>query len=371
LHWAKARGHWAGILFGFGLWTAYGLFSAALTHYRYSFSKHPISWPGALFIEGSYAYACALLTPLVIWLAQRFPLQRPTLLRNLSIHLLATCVFSISASLLWDLVNHHGAFDYGRFSLVLRFRSMDFGLDFAFLLYWLIVLFHSALEYYRRYEAGLVQTANLNAQLARAQLQALKMQLHPHFLFNTLHTISELIHEDPNAAERMIVGLSQLLRMSLDTSSDLEVPLHEELRFVELYLNIERARFESRLQVEVDIPDELRDALVPSLILQPLIENSIKHGIAHRRDGGKILIRAQKEHDSLELMVRDNGTGLPLVNGMGTVREGVGLGTTRARLEKLYGRNHTLYFIRRPGAGAEVTIRMPLKLNSMVLEHAQ
>lgn len=351
------------ILLGFALWTIYGVFSSVLTHYRTSLSTKKLTWWEVIYFEGSYAYAAGVLSPLVILLAKKFPLRRPKLARNLAVHVAGTFFYSFFASLIWDFANSRGAFYKGQFSLPKLFTSMDWGLDFAVLLYWIIVLLHYAVDYYGRYQAGLVEAADLNAQLARAQLQALKMQLHPHFLFNTLHAISELIHEDPSGAERMVVGLSQLLRLSLETSADIEVPLQQELRFVELYLDIERTRFETRLQVHMDIENGLRDALVPNLILQPLVENSIKHGIANRRDGGEIVLSALLDNGTLVLTVRDNGTGLA-THGNGTYHEGVGLGTTRARLEKLYGRNQSLYFIRRPNAGAEVSIRLPLKFRT-------
>lgn len=351
------------ILLGFALWTIYAIFSAVLTHYRASFGPKKLTWWDTFYFEGTYAYCAGALSPLVILLAKKFPLRRPQLARNLVIHVGGTFCYSFFASLSWDFINSRGAFYKGQFSLQRLFSSMDWGLDFAVLLYWIIVLLHYAVDYYGRYEDGLVETANLNAQLARAQLHALKMQLHPHFLFNTLHAISELIHEDPGGAERMVVGLSQLLRLSLETSSDIEVPLQQELRFVELYLDIERTRFETRLQVHMEIESGLREALVPNLILQPLVENSIKHGIANRPDGGEIILSAHQDNGMIVLTVRDNGNGLTS-NANGTYREGVGLGTTRARLEQLYGRNQSLYFVRRPQAGAEVSIRLPFKMHT-------
>lgn len=353
---------WANWLLGFGLWTVYAIFSSALTHYRMAFSHKPLTWGQALYIEGSYAYAAALLSPLVIQLAKRFRLQRPHLWRNIAVHIAATFAFSMAASFAWDFLTSRGAFSGGSFAPARLFSAMDWGLDFGVLLYWIIVLLHYAVDYYRRYEAGLVAAADLNSQLAHAQLQALKMQLHPHFLFNTLHAISELVYEDPSAAERMIVGLSQLLRLSLETS-DIEVPLSQEMRFVELYLDIERTRFETRLVVDLEIEDRLKEALVPHLILQPLVENAIKHGIAHRSDGGRILLKATVDQDALVLSVSDNGSGLP-ANANGNYREGIGLGTTRSRLEKLYGASQSLYLFRH-AAGVDVVIRLPLKLRSM------
>jgi LytS/YehU family sensor histidine kinase len=210
----------------------------------------------------------------------------------------------------------------------------------------------------------------LNAQLAQAQLQSLKMQLHPHFLFNALHSISELIHSDPLAAERMVVGLSDLLRRSLANSSTLEVPLRSELELTELYLEIEKMRFDERLSVEIRVTDETRDALVPNLILQPLVENAIKHGISRRPGQGRLVIESDRSGDILVITIRDNGAGLDTEKG--PIVEGVGLTTTRARLAKLYGTRQSFHFLRRPG-GTEAVMKLPFKIDSTLKvphEHA-
>jgi len=245
--------------------------------------------------------------------------------------------------------------------------SLSWGVAEGAPFYWLIVFIQNAGYYHQRYLAGLATTSELNAQLARAQLHSLKMQLHPHFLFNTLHAISELLHENTYAAERMVLGLSQLLRMSLDTSTSIEVPLRQELRFTEIYLEIEKMRFDERLEIEMDIDADVQDAMVPNLILQPLLENAIKHGISKRPGHGKIELSAKRVNGSLLIAIRDNGAGCDPERT--PLRDGIGLGTTRARLEKLYGSRQTFRFVRSQGTGAEAVIRLPLRIEEMGVSH--
>jgi LytS/YehU family sensor histidine kinase len=184
--------------------------------------------------------------------------------------------------------------------------------------------------------------------------------LHPHFLFNTLHTITALVHEDPERAEHTIARLSELLRLFLATSSIQEVSLREELRILDLYLEIERTRFEDRLSVHFDVPHELRDAMVPNLVLQPLVENAIRHGVGRKSGVGWISIAAEKYGETLVLRVTDNGEGLQQVDGR-RPESGKGLAITRGRLESLYGSGQSLVLRSLPTGGAEARIAMPLR----------
>jgi LytS/YehU family sensor histidine kinase len=238
------------------------------------------------------------------------------------------------------------------------FRSIEEDFDTLALLYSVIVLLDLSFVYYRRYQQGLVNAANLQTQLAQAQLRALKMQLHPHFLFNTLHTITALVHEDPELAERTIARLSELLRLFLANSAIHEVPLGEELRILDLYLEIERTRFEDRLSVHFDVPPDLRGAMVPSLVLQPLVENSIRHGIGKRSAPGRICVSAERYDDTLLLRVVDNGVGLREA-GMYSGQAGMGLAITRGRLVSLYAEKQSLILRDVQTGGAEVRITLP------------
>ena len=202
--------------------------------------------------------------------------------------------------------------------------------------------------------------SRLEAQLARAQLQVLRMQLHPHFLFNTLNTISALVHKDVRAADRMLALLGDLLRDSFEKLGAQEVALKQELNFLERYLEIEKARFQDRLIVRTEIASETLDALVPNLILQPLVENAIRHGISRRSGTGSIEVRAWREDGMLAVRIRDDGPGLPSEAVMAS-RGGVGLANSQARLEQLYGRAHRFDLTNRPEGGLDVTLAIPFR----------
>jgi sensor histidine kinase YesM len=226
--------------------------------------------------------------------------------------------------------------------------------------YWAILGVIYAFNYYRKYRQHELKASHLETQLAQAQLQALKMQLHPHFLFNTLHAISSLMRKDVEAADSMITRLSDLLRLTLENTGVQEVTLRQELEFLERYLEIEQTRFRDRLQVRMEIEPDTLDARVPNLILQPLVENAIRHGIAPRSAPGWIEIRAARDGETLQLQVRDNGPGLPPI-GQPTLKEGVGLANTRARLEQLYGAAQNFELSNREEGGLLVSLTLPFR----------
>jgi len=222
----------------------------------------------------------------------------------------------------------------------------------------LAVLAFYAGRYYHESRERDLRESRLAAQLAGAELDVLRMRLQPHFLFNTLHTVSALMQEDVEAARRVLTLLSDLLRLSLDRAESNEVALSDELTFLESYLEIQRARFRDRLTVRFGVPEVVESALVPSLLLQPLIENAIRHGIEPRGTGGVIVVQAAKEGSSLALEVCDDGPGL----STGTPqREGLGLSNTRARLEALYPGQHAFALENVPGGGLRVRIRIPFR----------
>jgi len=221
-----------------------------------------------------------------------------------------------------------------------------------------------AREYFRRYQTRKEQAirlqahaAQLQAQLAEARMTALRMQINPHFLFNTLHAISTLVERDPRGVRRMVARLSELLRHTLDGGAEPEVRLEEEFEFLRRYLEIMQVRFQGRLETELAADPAILGALVPNLILQPLVENAIKHGTGELMGTGRIEVGARREGDRLTLTVRDNGPGLR--DPEGAVAEGVGLRNTRARLEELYGGEQSLSL--RPAEGGRVVaeIRLP------------
>jgi sensor histidine kinase YesM len=227
-------------------------------------------------------------------------------------------------------------------------------------IYLLIALTSYALRYYRQYREGQLKTLQLESQLSLAQLQALKMQLHPHFLFNTLHSISALLNKDADAARKMITRLGDFLRLTLENSGSQEVTLEQEMAFLVCYLEIERIRFQNRLVTRMDIAPETLDAKLPNLILQPIVENAIRHGIAPRSTPGFIEIEAKHQNGSLRIQVRDNGPGLSTHRTSENLfRKGLGLANTKTRLERLYGAVHLLDLTNNPDGGLIVTLEIP------------
>jgi sensor histidine kinase YesM len=228
--------------------------------------------------------------------------------------------------------------------------------------YGLIVAIVHAWDYYQRYEENARRNSQLEAQLVQAQLQALKMQLHPHFLFNTLNSISALLREDVEAADAMVARLGDFLRLTLDSAGAQEVTLREELSFLECYLEIEQVRFQDRLSTRMEVDPQILDARVPNLILQPIIENAIRHGVACTAKPGRIEIRATRRNDSLLVQVKDNGPGISTSGGPRKEGgEGVGLSNTRARLERLYGGAHRLELANVSEGGLLVTLEIPFE----------
>jgi sensor histidine kinase YesM len=300
----------------------------------------------------------ALLTPGIAYAARRFPLGRKRWAFSISTHIAAGVAFALAVKLLWDVamlplyytpwIAH---FSWGVFR-----RSLLAGLQVNVLLYWVVVIGITAIDHARRYRNSAIETAELRAQLAEAQLQMLRIQLDPHFLFNTLHSISELVHADPDTADLMIANLSDLLRHSLARRDRHEVLLSEEIEFVRLYLDIQCRRFQNRLAVRYEIGGAAADAQIPAMILQPLVENSIRHAIAPRRCGGVVLIRAGLEGPQLVLEVEDLG-GQPAAP---PAVEGVGLSNTRKRLERMYSGSHRFELL--PGSeGLRVRVTLPYR----------
>jgi two-component system, LytTR family, sensor kinase len=219
-------------------------------------------------------------------------------------------------------------------------------------------------SYNRRFKERELQTADLKNELSQAQLRALQMQLQPHFLFNTLNSISALTYKNPKDANAMIAQLSELLRVLLAKEPDQEITLEEELSFLQTYLGIEQVRFQDRLNLDFNIEPETLKAYIPSLILQPLVENAIRHGISKRKGKGIIKINSKKIDENLMVQVNDNGLGLPVNSRGGFVfNEGIGLKNTRNRLQKLYGSRHFfgIWTDEKDKGGVEITIIIPLR----------
>lgn len=343
-----------------GLWTFYGTLMSVQVHYKYALANYHMSWGSVFKAEMPFAHLWALATPFVLMIGRRFPITSHRWLRNGALHLLAAiCVASVIKTT-WDFTALHFVMpEKVPASLEQLGKSVVSTLDYGILNYSLVLLCQTAIDYYRQYEAGRRKTSELEAQLSQARLQALRMQLHPHFLFNSLHAISELVHQDPATAERMIARLSEFLRLTIEHDGAAEVTLRQELDFLERYLEIEKIRFEERLQIDFQIDPGALGARVPHLILQPLVENALRHGLARRVDGGLLRVACEKENGDLWMRVFDNGPGADADDA--GLEEGVGLSNTRRRLEQLYGAEQKLELANLEKGGFEVAIRIPYR----------
>ena len=346
----------------FGCFTLVGLMFAGQWYVGYTANGYPITWTQVLTWGLTEWELWALLAPFILVLTRRFYIDRQNRYRTVPVHIALGLGFSFVHIVLHAAAEQWTTWAWGPDEQMTFSTSLYHLLTKKFhinlLTYFVIVGVSHAVEYYRRYQERERTTAQLEAQLSRAALHALKMQLHPHFLFNTLNTISALIHRDPRAADRMVARLGDLLRLTLDGQGVEEVPLKEELEFLEKYLEIEQTRFHDRLSIELEIDPASLDARLPNLLLQPLVENAIRHGISARPGAGRIEIRARRENGALLLAVRDDGLGLP-ADWQTSTSFGVGLANTRARLAQLYGAHHTFTLANMPGGGLEVAIAIP------------
>ncbi|HZR25189.1 MAG TPA: histidine kinase [Vicinamibacterales bacterium] len=335
---------WLGVFTG---WTALALFFAVSSSLTYRSTGRPGNW--ALSIERSLLewWLWALLTPVVVWLARRFSFSRRRWMRALVVHVAAGIVIAV--------VKTQG--DRAGFAWLTGMKPylLVSTVALQFSIYLAIVAAAHGLVYYERSR----ERDHLAARLADARLQLLSMQLQPHFLFNTLNTIAELVHDDPDGADRMIASLSDLLRKTLELGPAQEIPLGAELELLERYLDIQRARFGDRLRVGMTVGDDARAAAVPVLLLQPIVENAIRHGLAEHIAAGRIHIDAHRQGDRLVITVEDDGPGLPAAAA--PHKERVGLGNTRARLEALYGTDHRLELTNAVTRGARVSLEIPFK----------
>ena len=321
-------------------------------------------------IEGSLElvdwYIWAACTPLVIGLAKRFPLTGPRLARHIALHTIVSLMMAPLASVaeyflslgLLRFVFHITGPDVHRF-------VSSFGVGVLFmsftgiLTYWLVVGLYQSMHFYQVAMERQTRAAQLETQLSHAELENLKSQLHPHFLFNSLHTIGILMQEDVDAASHLLVCLGDLLRMALERREN-EITLQSELEFVGKYLEIEQTRFHDRLKVHMDVPPDLLAVYVPSLVLQPLVENAIKHGISVDSAAGRLEIAAQRHNGRVRLCVRDDGPGPAPAPGS-RLRLGVGLTNVQSRLKQLYGDESSLELTGGDGRGCEAIITMPLR----------
>lgn len=335
----------------FAVWTFLAAFSASQTVVYLAQRGQPIVWGDLL--PGRFAdwYTCALFTPLFVWLGSRYPIDRQSWRITLPLMLVVTSVCVVIKYAVLVSIEH---------ALGLNLRA-SFGSELSrnfaneSMAFWAVIGIVHAFEFNRRYREREITAADLRARLSEAQLEALRSQIHPHFLFNTLHGISTLMHRDVDAADRMLTRLSDLLRLTMQHRDRNEISLRDELALVEHYIEIMRIRFGDRLTVRQRVGSETLDALVPQFLLQPLVENALDHGIARTTGPGTIEISATAKDDTLEIAISDNG----LHSSGARKKSGIGLANTRRRLEQLYGQSQSISLEKLPDRGTRVTVAIP------------
>jgi signal transduction histidine kinase len=358
--WPKRSTQW---LFIFGGWTLPGLYFAIQVYLQHVYEARPITLAQALIRGTVFWLLWVISSPLILWLARTFPIPRREWLDGLLFHAPAGFIFSFAHLLLYVVISSRliqGVWPYSIPAVLAEFQPVFLSsIAWWSLIYWMVLLTIYAFDYYNRYQEGQIRASRLETELAQSQLAALKMQLHPHFLFNTLNSISALMREDVEAAEAMIARLGEFLRMTLRNSGEQETTLEQELKFLECYLEIERLRFQDRLTTCIEAEPETMDARVPNLFLQPIVENAIRHGVARRTSEGVVAISARRASGKrLRVEVRDNGPGLRQALG---VADGVGLANTRSRLRRLYGDDHNFAMMNAAEGGLVVTLEIPLQ----------
>lgn len=302
-------------------------------------------------------YLWALLSPAMYWLVARGPIEMAHWPRSAAVYILAGVAI---AALKYGL-DYLASLLFSENPISLSLPSFIYRFYANFMTYWVIIAVVHAIEYGRKYRDRQLRASQLEAKLAQVQLEVLRMQLQPHFLFNTLHAISTLMHRDANAADRMLAQLGDLLRLTIDKIGIQEVSLKEELDFLRSYLEIEETRFQDRLTVTLEIEAETLDARVPNLILQPIVENSIRYAVAPRTASARVLVSSHRAAGRLHLSVRDDGPGIDEPEAGPT--EGIGLSNIRARLEQWYGPDHDLSFQNHPDGGLVVTLSIPYRVD--------
>jgi two-component system, LytTR family, sensor kinase len=329
-------------------------------------------WHDELRIYLAQFWSWALLTPAIVLLDRRLPYAGKALGRRLGAHILASLFFTEIYFFLFTTIRALFAvtpWSSLRPSQIFSPSVVGWQL-WCWLIYWIILGGIQAYQYYQRYMNSELRLERLEHSYSEARLNALRMQLDPHFLFNALNTISSHVERDPKLTRRMIEHLGDLLRMSLESKDRQEVPLAEELAFLEHYLEIQKIRFGDQLRVVMDIAPEVKYAAVPSMFIQPLVENAIRHGISRRAAGGTLVVRAKPLGDRLEIRVMDDGVGLPLGWTLED-SEGLGLSITRQRIAGLHPNGASRFVVKnRAEGGTEVEVSLPLHLGDVANERA-
>src|SRR6266487_2387755 len=356
-------------------WTLVSIIFAGISYAAAIGENHKeFGFVSALRLNLVQFYVWAILSPLVFRFSRRFPIElRPLNVRNLCLYFPALISFAgihqaLHLAVLWSISTRWRQKYPALMDCYRAYFAFGFYIDLIIAL--LIVIAVHALLYYQNFRASELAQSSLKPQLAQAQLRALKMQLHPHFLFNTLHSISSLVLEDPPKANSMIARLGDFLRLTIDNSDQQLVTLKEETEFLRCYLDIEQVRFGDRLTVTFELEPQTLSAQVPHLILQPMVENAIQHAIAPRSARGHINIEAKRLNSLLRVAISDNGPGIAS-NGDLLRSEGVGLSNVRARLHQIYGSDFRFELMNRKDGGLTVVMEIPFRREADFLNERQ
>jgi sensor histidine kinase YesM len=357
-------------------WTLVGLIYFGQNVTRRFYWDDPNPWQDLRYWMANI-YISALLTPLIVWAGRRWPIEPLNLPRLIGLHFLLSLAWSTSRLLL-EAAFHLTWNEFWPISPDINFKSevtllFIFGFHTGVVTYWVVLSIQTAFRNYARFQERAqavlrsdLRASQLETQVVHARLGALKAQLQPHFLFNTLNAIVVLVRQQKGQqAEETLARFSDLLRAVLADMDAQEVTLARELEYLRLYLSIEQLRFSDRLRVDIDVDPDLLDAAVPHMALQPLVENAIRHGVGQSTNPGVIGIRAARIGDSLHVVIQDDGPGFAMPGLGGGLK--LGLGNTRARLKQLYGAASELRTETGKAGGALVTMILPFHL---VGEHA-
>jgi two-component system LytT family sensor kinase len=352
--------------------TVLGLFFAAQMYFSAASFHRPISWGQALYWSFGDWYEWALLSPIIFLVCRNFRFDRRSWPRSLAVHLVSGVLLAgvhammcAAAAVLQGWVTGKAVVFASSLHGLLANRT-----HYNLAVYAVIVCAWHAWDYYRKFREREAQAVELTGRLAQAQLQALRMQLNPHFLFNTLNAISSLMLKDVVAANKMISRLGELLRLALEKSDRQEVSLQQEIEFLRRYLEIEQIRFGERLRLKMEVDPSTLEAAVPNLILQPLVENAVRYAIEPQETGGQIELRSVRDNGRLVLQVSDNGPGLMLemvkaAQAAGETRERIGLNNTRERLRKLYGEHQHFDLTENAMGGVTARLSIPFHVLSV------
>ncbi len=355
-HWLQRR--WIKWSLAFLFWTSLGLVFSTQTYLYLKTQYQGFTWLSALKNGMPIWYIWGALAPLIVRLDQRLPARREQLLKRIALHL----PISIVAAWLHFMLRL-GVEKILIGNVQLGFADLLGSFPMTLQIYWLILGVAVAYDFFQAYRDRELQASQLEARLTQARLHALRAQLHPHFLFNTLNAISAFIEKSPKTARQMTAHLGELLRFALDHAEEQEITLAEELAFLENYLAIQRLRFADRLAIRLRIAPETLNVFVPSLLLQPLVENALRHGLSSRAAAGVLTIQTRHEDDSVTLCIVDDGVGLSS-DWQHTAQHGVGLSNTKERLLRLYGEAHSFSIKNNEDHGVTVEIKLPFRTES-------